>query len=222
MSLAMQIPGGVSTSAAGPFARRIAKPVVLASMLSALATTTTTAAEFENARRAAARDGTTAGPVDESSTREAGDAIAELRSLCGLTWEQLARLFNVSRRSLHFWASGKPATPANEERLQRLVAVMRKIDRGSGAATRAVLVTPLRDGRLPVDLLAEGRFDEVATLVGPGTPTPHIRRPRISEEARRARMPRPPGALVDALQDPVHIETGAVRPAKSVRVRSDP
>lgn len=221
MSFAMLIPGNESTSAAGPFARRIAQPVVLACMLSGLATTTTPAAEFEDARRAAALDATTGGPAEEGSKIEAGDAIAELRRLSGLTWDQLARLFDVSRRSLHFWASGKPSTPANEERLQRLVAVLRKIDRGTGPATRAVLVTPLRDGRLPVDLLAEGRFDDVARVVGPGTPTTHVRPLRISEEARRARRPPPPDVLLGALQDPVHIKTGAVRPAKAVRVRGD-
>jgi hypothetical protein len=32
--------------------------------------------------------------------------IAEIRHLTGLTWEQLAQVFNVSRRSVHFWASG--------------------------------------------------------------------------------------------------------------------
>ena len=33
--------------------------------------------------------------------------IAELRSLSGLTWEQTARLLGVTRRSVHFWASGE-------------------------------------------------------------------------------------------------------------------
>ena len=35
-----------------------------------------------------------------------GAAIAELRRVSGLTWDQLARLVGVSRRTLHFWASG--------------------------------------------------------------------------------------------------------------------
>jgi len=136
-----------------------------------------------------------------------------------LTWDQLSRLFDVSRRSLHFWASGKPSTPANEERLQRLLAVMRRIDRGSGSETRAVLVAPLRDGRLPVDLLADGRFEEVVNLVGLGTPTTRVRPLQISEDARRARMPPPPHEFLDALQDPIHKVRGGGRPAKSVRFR---
>ena len=44
--------------------------------------------------------------------------------------------------------------------------------------------------------------------------------PRLSEEARAARAPRPPEELVGALQDRIHREPGAFRAAKSVRVRN--
>jgi DNA-binding transcriptional regulator YiaG len=46
--------------------------------------------------------------------RSTQQAVNELRKLSGLTWEQLATLFNVSRRSVHFWASGQSLTSANE------------------------------------------------------------------------------------------------------------
>src|SRR4030065_864926 len=36
------------------------------------------------------------------------NAIAEIRRLTGLTWGQIAEIFDVSRRTIHFWASGKP------------------------------------------------------------------------------------------------------------------
>ena len=35
----------------------------------------------------------------------------------GLTWEQIAKIFNVSRRSVHLWLSGGRMSAANEERL---------------------------------------------------------------------------------------------------------
>lgn len=41
--------------------------------------------------------------------------------------------------------------------------------------------------------------------------------PKISEEARAARAPRPPEELVGALQDRAHRESGAMRAAKSAR-----
>ena len=47
--------------------------------------------------------------------------IADLRRLTGFTWEQLASEFNVSRRAVHFWASGKPMTAQHRATLQALL-----------------------------------------------------------------------------------------------------
>jgi DNA-binding NarL/FixJ family response regulator len=43
--------------------------------------------------------------------------------------------------------------------------------------------------------------------------------PKLSEEARAARAPRPPEELVGALQDRIHPTSGRLRAAKSVRFR---
>lgn len=149
-----------------------------------------------------------------------GAAIAELRRLSGFTWEQLARLFKVSRRSLHFWASGKAMTPANEEHLQRLLAAMRKVDRGSASANRAVLLVARNDGTFPFDLLAEGQYERVVSLLHSGEAFARPRPPQLSGEAKTARAPRRPEELVDTLQDRVHRERGITRAANSVKVRS--
>jgi DNA-binding transcriptional regulator YiaG len=61
-------------------------------------------------------------------------SINELRRLSGLTWEQLTRLFGVSRRSLHFWASGQPLSRAKEEQLNRLLGAIQFIDRGNASS----------------------------------------------------------------------------------------
>jgi len=39
----------------------------------------------------------------------------------------------VSRRSLHLWASGKAMASTNEEKLARVLAVVRQLDRGTAA-----------------------------------------------------------------------------------------
>jgi DNA-binding transcriptional regulator YiaG len=147
----------------------------------------------------------------------AGAAIGELRRLSGFTWDQLARIFNVSRRSLHFWASGKPMAPSNEEHLQRLLSVVRKIDRGSASANRAALLGVREDGNLPFDLLAAGDYERVLSLLGHGA-TRRAAPPTLSKEARAARAPRPPEELVDALQDRIHPTSGRLRAAKAVAV----
>ena len=89
-------------------------------------------------------------------------AINELRKTSGLTWEQVAKLFNVSRRSIHFWASGQPLASDNEEKLNRLLGVIRYIDRGSASLNRKLLLNPNADGELPLDQLISGEYDKVA------------------------------------------------------------
>ena len=161
-------------------------------------------------------------PVDQTNAGTslpaalpASGAIAELRRLSGLTWDQLARLFNVSRRSLHFWASGKPMAPSNEEHLQRLLAVVRTIDRGTATANRAVLLAAREDGTFPFDMLAIGAYDRVLALLAPG----EVRRvtpSALAEGERAARTPTRPEDRVDALQDRIHPSSGRLRAARAV------
>lgn len=157
--------------------------------------------------------GTTVAPAAPLSA-----AIGELRRLSGLTWDQLARLFSVSRRSLHFWASGKPMSQSNEEHLQRILGVMRIIDRGSASENRALLLGAREDGSLPFDLLASADYDRVLSLLGPGNGR-RVAPPKLSDEARAERAQQSPEELVGALHDRIHRDSGKVRAAKSVRVR---
>ena len=81
-------------------------------------------------------DQTNAGTSAAGSLSDRG-AIAELRRLSGLTWDQLARLFNVSRRALHFWASGKPMTPATRSIFSGSLLSSEKLTGGRPALTAA-------------------------------------------------------------------------------------
>jgi transcriptional regulator with XRE-family HTH domain len=145
-------------------------------------------------------------------------AIMELRRLSGLTWEQLATLFGVARRSLHFWASGKPVSAPNEERLRRLLAAVRKADRGFAAKNRAMLLED-RDGVVPFDLLARGELDTFLELVGAGPGRRELKLTPLSPEAQAGRRPQPPEELVGALQDRVHVDVGRVRPGRAVKIK---
>ncbi len=152
-------------------------------------------------------------PPDPTDPRA---ALLELRRLTGLTWEQLARLFGVSRRTLHFWASGKPINARNEEHLRRLLAVLRQADRGTASENRAMLLTG-QAGNLPLDLLAERRYEAFLQLAGQGPGRRSIPKKPLSPEAREARKPPPPKERVDALQDKAHKEIGRGRPARTSR-----
>lgn len=168
----------------------------------------------------AAEEQTNSGLVAINSTTTLGTTIAELRRRSGLTWEQLARLFGVARRSVHFWASGKALNAANEERLGRMLAVVRYIDRGTAQATRAALMTAQNDGVIPFDLLAKDEFEEVKKRLGAG---PHQSMPALvplSAAARVVRIPPPPEERVGALHDSVHREVGKPRVTRTIKVKS--
>lgn len=143
-------------------------------------------------------------------------ALAELRRLSGLTWDQLARLFRESRQTLHCWASGKPINEPNEERLRRFLAVLRKADRGTAHANRAILFSD-RAGVIPFDLLAGGDYDEFLRVVGDGPGRRPLELTPLSPEAQEARRPLSPDELAGALQDRVHRDVARGRAARTVR-----
>lgn len=60
--------------------------------------------------------------VTPASARTPARMLADLREASGLTWEQLAKIFGVSRRSIHLWLAGGRMSAANEEKLVRLEA----------------------------------------------------------------------------------------------------
>ena len=131
-------------------------------------------------------------------------AINELRKTSGLTWEQVAKLFNVSRRSIHFWASGQTLASDNEEKLNRLLGVIRYIDRGSASLNRKLLLTPNADGELPLDQLISGEYDKVRENLGRGNPPKRPKLTPLSEKESELRSPLPPEILISALQDQIH------------------
>ena len=205
-----------STSAAGAMLRGVSQPVHIAHMLYGLDTATAPALPPETAQQWWQRAAQTTAGATAIVAVSAGAAIGDLRRLSGLTWEQLARLFEVSRRSLHFWASGKAMTPRNEEHLQRMLAVVRKVDRGSASENRTLLLSVGADGRLPIDLLAAGDYEGVLSLLGMGTGRKAVSQSKLSPAAQAARAPRPPAERVGALQDRIHPASGRLLAAKPI------
>ncbi len=208
-----------TTSAAGAMLRQVREPILASVIFDGLGTSAAIVPPPEAISHLQRPIDQTNAGASLPATVSAGRAIAELRRLSGLTWEQLARLFKVSRRALHFWASGKPMAPGNEEHLQRLLAVVRKIDRGTARANRGLLLAARENGRLPIDLLAVGAYDQVVALLATGDVVRRGSPSGLTEAARAARIPRRPEELVDALQDRIHPSSGRLRAAKPVNIR---
>lgn len=167
----------------------------------------------------ATASGTSRGAVAtqmESETGATRKAVSELRRISGLTWEQLAGLFGVSRRSVHFWASGKPLNATNHQRLMRVLDVVRHADRGTARSTRAALLDA-RGGRTAFEMLADQRFREARAALGRGRARLVPALTPLSDAARAARKPLPPDELFDAKSDRVHQEAGRARAARTAR-----
>jgi hypothetical protein len=154
-----------------------------------------------------------------SLTQTSEATLNELKRLSGLTWEQLAKIFNVSRRSLHFWASGKPLSPFNEEHLRRLLGTVQYINRGSSDINRSALLQPQQGSIIPLDLLIAGKYEEVKRLLGAGKAVEKPKLKPLSPEAMASRIPPRPEDLVGTLNDTIHKEVGRSRPAKTTRSR---
>ncbi|MFC5502939.1 helix-turn-helix domain-containing protein [Lysinimonas soli] len=77
--------------------------------------------------------------------------IRRIRDRAALTWDQIARLFGVSRRSVHHWASGENMSAHNIELLSQLYALVTKVDAGDPVQTRTSLFTPEESGISPVE-----------------------------------------------------------------------
>ena len=163
--------------------------------------------------------GTNSGSRDNRSKSSASAAIFAIRRLSGLTWEQIARIFGVTRRAVHFWASGKPLNDENEARVETVLSLLKRIDRGSADLNRKALIQVGSANSTTLDLLAEDKFDEAEARLGLGI----VReaKPQYSPEELASRRPPKPEDLVDAIQEPIEtVELGKSRRRRAFRVRS--
>ena len=168
-------------------------------------------------------DSTIGGPSGQlparlaEDTRSSASAIMEIRRRSGLTWDELAELFEVSRRSVHHWASGKTVSASHHRQIRRMLSAIRNIDHGEAARTRDFLLAADASGNSPLDLLSLSRFEEATARVQTGrAPVPPTLTP-LSEKALRARRPASPASLLDASQDR-SVAPGKARAAAAIRV----
>lgn len=73
--------------------------------------------------------------------------LKEVRERAGLTWDQISRLFGVSRRAVHLWVAGGRMTAANEETLHRVSDVLAATAQEPEIAVRRAVLELLDDAR---------------------------------------------------------------------------
>ncbi len=170
----------------------------------------TTVTEVTPGRRA--DPGTTTGEhVHRPEDPGPRELLVRARRRSGLTWGELAECLHVSRRTIHFWASGRNPTLLHQERLRRLDRVIAALDRGLPSLTRRALLERVAGDRTGLDMLREGRFEEALELVGRAAGVPRPRPRALSPEARAARRPPRPADLVGEADGEPEGLTGTAR-----------
>ena len=161
----------------------------------------------------------TPAPSEAALRPSTQEGVSQLRRMAGLTWDLVGRLFGVSRRSAHFWASGKPMTAEHEEHLARLLGLLAAMDapaEGRRAALLAVVA-----GEVVLDRLAARRYAEAEGALtassGADVSRPSRHRTPLSPAATDARRPLPPGVLAAGEAQAVHPIEGRGRAVKSRR-----
>lgn len=137
------------------------------------------------------RVGTAVDIAGHSSVLPQVTAIEDIKRVSGFTWDQVARLFGVDRRSVHNWVNGQPMTQGHEDALYRIREVVNMIDDPNPLVVRSVMRDRTR-GAAIADLLAEQRFDDAQAVALGGVvadPRASLRAPSrpLSAEERKKR-----------------------------------
>jgi Homeodomain-like domain len=97
--------------------------------------------------------------------------LERVKSLSGLTLEEIAPLLGVSRRTLQNWRAQHQISARKEQRLRDLADLLDSISLGSADERRRKLLDRLPGNVRPYNLLAEGRFDAAYHMMT-GSPAP--------------------------------------------------
>lgn len=152
-----------------------------------------------------------------SSQIETSIAVMEIRRHTGFTWAQLADLFDVSRRTIHFWASGRRLNAENERDVFSVRDLLRRYVGHRPSALREALF--VASGVATVyDLMRTRRFGmaqiRLSLLLAEANARPDSPLPNKSPFLAAS-----PVDLLDALNDQVHVAKGQGRVAATKRIR---
>lgn len=116
------------------------------------------------------------------------DEIVWIKEHSGLTWDQLGKVFGVSRRAVHMWANGGRLNEANAQRLREFASIIERLEAETPGATPETIRARLNQ------IEADGY-----SIVG------RLRQERSGGPSWGA--PFGPERLVDAIRGPLHEPT---------------
>jgi len=114
---------------------------------------------------------------------ELAKSVRSLHKRSGLTWDELAQVFGVSRRTLYNWSTGGKVSASHAQAISSVIRAVYQVDTGSPELTRSKLLAPAEDGTTLYGRLVQQisrpaaisdpayRPDELLS-VGPDSPDP--------------------------------------------------
>lgn len=166
----------------------------------------------------------TSSGIFRSSPRLTGQSesstVHKLRRLSGLTWDQIAEIFGVTRRTIHLWASGKAMTAKHEEKLHWVYGAVRLMDKGEAKLTRTALLSVGSSGMTALEELrrdvysgasrGQSAIDNATMRAGPNMQ---------SDQTRRFRGFPSPAQILDTVADFEPVDRGGLSRAVSRRLK---
>lgn|GEM_PF-2963164 len=133
----------------------------------------------------------TAITAEAKTHRSDHEEVVWVKEHSGLTWDQLGKVFGVSRRAVHMWATGGRLNEANAQRLREFASIIERLESETPGATpeeiRARLNQIEADGYSVIGRLRQERSG------GPSWGAPFG-----------------PERLVDAIRDPLRARAGEI------------
>ena len=201
----------------GSITKLISGALVVASMLSAPTTGYANVIPGGTERTSATPNNAVFLSSSLDSTPSTARSILAIRQLAHLTWDETAKVFGVSRRSVHLWANGRHPSADQERKLNRVLGILSVHQNLSPSVLRERLMSSARPGTLFFDLLCNDEFGTFNDLFSAEYQTGQSTFPSQPSELT-GHSPPPPILLLDALQDRP-VTAGKTLAKKSVRLK---
>ena len=211
--------GGTQGTSAGSIVKVIGSAIVVASILSNPGTSNGNPGRITIARTSAAPNNAwfSSGPSENAPPSTARGILA-IRQIANLTWDETAKVFGVSRRTVHLWANGRHPSGGQERKLNRVLGILRSHQNLAPSSLRERLMASARPGTLFFDLLCIDELDNFQSLFSSNSESKQYLLPAFHVEPRTYTS-QSPILLLDALQDrPAIIGKAIVK--KSMRLKS--
>jgi DNA-binding transcriptional regulator YiaG len=116
--------------------------MLFVSALVACSSTSTHAASVGSMRMDGGSTGLTVVARQQDINPSLADGLAEIKRRSGLTWSQLATIFEVSRRTVHSWVNGTAVRITHVGRINKLLEQVRELDGRPAFKVRDMLLGP--------------------------------------------------------------------------------